>query len=142
MVKLILTMAAVPFFAPRATQEELAHIQGRMVHLIHRDVKQGFFSDVPEVLRIKVDLKPLVTLIRGEQFVRMQTMRGEDFLYIVFRSSLQLHSSRLMSILETLGYFLKTRFAIDLLSSDLGIDPLGGSQPQCSTRYLTSFLSV
>ena len=74
------------------------------------------------MLRLKLDLKPLVTLIRGEQFVRMQTMRGEDFSCVVFRSSLQLRSSRLLSIFETFGYFLKSRFAIDLLSSDLGID--------------------
>ncbi len=49
-------------------------------------------------------------------------MRGEDFSCVVFRSSLQLRSSRLLSIFETFGYFLKSRFAIDLLSSDLGID--------------------
>ena len=46
---------------------------------IHREVKQRFFLQIPEVLRIRIDVRHLVGQIRGEQYVRLQTMRGEDF---------------------------------------------------------------
>ncbi len=77
------------FTASIATREEPEHIHRGAVDGIHRDVKQRFFSQVPEVLRLRIDVKHLVGLIRGNmQHIRLQTMRGEDFTYVVVRSCL------------------------------------------------------
>ncbi len=52
--------------------------------------------------------------IRGEQYVRLQTMHGEDFTYVIVRSCLHLYSVRVLSVFETLTYYLKAKFAIDV----------------------------
>ena len=60
----------MPIFpTPVGTREELEHINRGTVDAVHRDVKQRFFTQVPEVLRIRVDVKHLVGLIRGEQYM-------------------------------------------------------------------------
>ena len=81
-----------------------------------------FFPQIPEVLRIRVDVRHLVGQIRGEQYVRLQTMRGEDFKYVLVRSCLHLHSIRVLSVFDTLTYYLKAKFAIDVCAADLTFD--------------------
>ena len=49
-------------------------------------------------------------------------MRGEDFTYVIVRSSLHLYSFRLLSIFETLACFLKAKFAIDVCAADLSVE--------------------
>ena len=115
------SMVSVSTF-PLATREELEHIRLGTVDSIHRDVKQRFFSQVPEVLRIRIDVKSLVALIRVEQYVKMQAMRCEDFTYVVLRNTLHLYSIRLIPILETLTYYLKAKFAIDIAAADLSLE--------------------
>ena len=41
----------------QATPEELDRIRSRTVDHIHRDVKQRFFNEIPEVMRLKLDFK-------------------------------------------------------------------------------------
>ena len=116
-------VSMMPIFpTPLSTREELEHINRGTVDAVHRDVKQRFFAQVPEVLRIRIDVKRLVGLIRGNQYVRLQTMRGEDFTYVIVRSSLHLYSFRLRFIFETLTYFLKEKFAIDVCAADLSVE--------------------
>ena len=56
-------------------------------------------------------------LIRGEQYVRLQAMRGEDFAFV-----LSLYSIRAMTVFQTLTYYLKAKFAIDISPGDLTFD--------------------
>ena len=49
-------------------------------------------------------------------------MRGEDFTYVVVRCSLHLYSTRVLSFFETLTYFLKAKFAIDVTAADLSVE--------------------
>ena len=74
------------------------------------------------MLRIRVDLRHLVGQIRGEQYVRLQTMRGEDFTYVLVRSCLHLYSIPVLSVFDTLAYYLKAKFAIDVSAADLTFD--------------------
>ena len=99
-----------------------ARVKGGTVDLIYRDVKQRFFLQIPEVLSIRVNVRDLVGLIRGEQYVRLQTMRGEDFAFVIVRTCLSLYNIRVMNVFDTLTYFLKAKFAIDILAGDLTFD--------------------
>ncbi len=73
------------FPTPVGTSDEHRQVSGGTVDSIHREVKQRFFLQISEVLRIRVDVRHLVGLIRGEQYVRLQAMRGEDFAFVLHR---------------------------------------------------------
>ena len=110
------------FSTPVGTSDEHRQVKGGTVDSIHREVKQRFFLQIPEVLRIRVNVRDLVGLIRGEQYVRLQTMRGEDFAFVIVRTCLSLYSIRVLNVFDTLTYFLKSKFAIDILAGDLTFD--------------------
>ena len=110
------------FPTPVGNSEEHKQIAGGTVDSIHRDIKQRFFPQIPEVLRIRVEVRHLVGQIRGEQYVRLQTMRGEDFTYVLVRSCLHLYSIWVRSVFDTLTYYLKAKFAIDVCAADLSFD--------------------
>ena len=110
------------FPTPVGTSEEHRQVTGGTVDSIHREVKQRFFLQIPEVLRIRIDVRNLVRMVRGEQYLRLQIMRGEDFAYVLVRTCLSLHSIRAMTIMDTLTYYLKSKFAIDIMAGDLTFD--------------------
>ena len=110
------------FPTPVGTSEEQRQVTGGTVDSIHREVKQRFFLQIPEVLRIRIDVRNLVRMVRGEQYLRLQIMRGEDFAYVLVRTCLSLHSIRAMTIMDTLTYYLKSKFAIDIMAGDLTFD--------------------
>ena len=110
------------FPTPVGTSDEHRQVSGGTVDSIHREVKQRFFLQIPEVMRFRVDVRHLVGLIRGEQYVRLQAMRGEDFAFVLVRTCLSLYSIRAMTVFETLTYYLKAKFAIDISPGDLTFD--------------------
>ena len=110
------------FPTPVGTSDEHRQVSGGTVDSIHREVKQRFFLQIPEVLRIRIEVRYLVGLVRGEQYVRLQSMRGEDFAFVLVRTCLSLYSIRAMAIFDTLTYFLKAKFAIDVSPGDLTFD--------------------
>ena len=110
------------FPTPVGTSEEHRQVTGDTVDSIHREVKQRFFLQIPEVLRIRIDVRNLVRMVRGEQYLRLQIIRGEDFAYVLVRTCLSLHSIRAMTIMDTLTYYLKSKFAIDIMAGDLTFD--------------------
>ena len=74
------------FPTPVGTSDEHRQVSGGTVDSIHREVKQRFFLQIPEVLRIRIEVRHLVGLVRGEQYVRLQAMRGEDFAFVLVRT--------------------------------------------------------
>ena len=90
------------FPVPVGTHEEQEHARRGTIDSIHKEVKQRFFPQMSEVLRIHIDVRHLVGNIRGEQYARLQTMRGEDFTYVMVRSCLHLDSIRALSVLRPL----------------------------------------
>ena len=115
-----LSMSLFP--TPVGTSDEHRQVSGGTVDSIHREVKQRFFLQIPEVMRFRVDVRHLVGLIRGGQYVRLQAMRGEDFAFVLVRTCLSLYSIRAMTVFETLTYYLKAKFAIDITPGDLTFD--------------------
>ena len=56
------------FPTPVGTSEEHRQVTGGTVDSIHREVKQRVFLQIPEVLRIRIDVRNLVRMVRGEQY--------------------------------------------------------------------------
>ena len=54
--------------------------------------------------------------------MRLQSMRGQDFTYVIVRSCLHLYSVRVLSVFETLTYYLKAKFAIDVCAAELTVE--------------------
>ncbi len=129
------------FPTPVGTSDEHRQVSGGTVDSIHREVKQRFFLRVPEVLRIRVDVRNLVRMVRGEQYLRLQIMRGVDFAYVIVRSCLSLYRIRVMTIMDTLTYYLKSKFSIDILAGELTFD-LPRNAPVSLTYSLLDVLFV
>ena len=110
------------------------------VDSIHREVKQRFFLQIPEVLRIRIDVRHLVGQIRGEQYVRLQTMR-EDFAFVLVRTCLSLYSIRVLTVFGTMMYYLKAKFAFDVCPGDLTFD-LPRNAPVSASYTLLDVLFV
>ena len=134
------TMSIFP--APVGNSDEHRQIQGGTVDSIHREIKQRFFLQIPEVLRIRVDVRHLVGQIRGEQYVRLQTMRGEDFAYVLVRTCIHLHSIRVLTVFETLMYYLKAKFAIDVCAADLTFDLARNAPCFCLIHAVGRFICL
>ena len=129
------------FPVPVGNCEEHEQVRGGTVDSIHREIKQRFFLQIPEVLRIRIDVRHLVGQIRGEQFVRLQTMRVEDFAFVLVRTCSSLYSIHVLTIFDTLMYYLKAKFAIDVSAGDLTFD-LPRNAPVSASYTLLDVLFV
>ena len=65
-------------------------------------------------MRLKLDLKQLVAVIRGDQYTRMMSAKGEDFIYVICHQSIQLWRYQLIHVFEKWGGYLNVHFGLDL----------------------------
>ena len=85
---LVNSMATVNVFTP--TQEEYDKIQSGTVDTIPRELKLRILNETPEIVRIRVDLRQCVALLRGDRYVGSQQAKGQDFQFIVVQPATQL----------------------------------------------------
>ena len=64
------------------TEEETRHVNEGTCDQIPRDQKERIFAMLPATLRFRVDLRPFLTLVRGDLFVKLAASRGDDMCYI------------------------------------------------------------
>ena len=107
--------------SPLVPGPEFAHVLKGTIHMIHDDIKDGYVYNTPDFMRFHFDVKELVCRIRGEQFGRLLTMRGEDFSLVVVRQRFQLSQTLVCEILELLREFLLYRCGTSLSVVDLTI---------------------
>ena len=107
--------------SPLVPGPEFAHVLTGTIHMIHDDIKDGYVYNTPDFMRFHFDVKELVCRIRGEQFGRLLTMRGEDFSLVVVRQRFQLSQTLVCEILELLREFLLYRCGTSLSVADLTI---------------------
>ena len=63
------------------TEEETRHVNEGTCDQIPRDRKERIFAMLPATLRFRVDLRPFLTLVRGDLFVKLAASRGDDLCY-------------------------------------------------------------
>ena len=67
-------------FAPRP--EEIPRIQNGTVTLLPVEDKQRVLDLLQEVIRFRIEVGNLVSMLRGDAFVRTNRAVGEDFMYV------------------------------------------------------------
>ena len=65
------------------TDEEIRHVNEGTCDQIPRDQQERILAMLPATLRFRVDLRPFLTLVRGDLFVKLAASRGDDLCYIL-----------------------------------------------------------
>ena len=118
------------------TLEELHHVNGQTVHQIARDQKERCLFQVAETIRFRLEMRPLVALIRGEMFVRHQLARGEDLCMFIVIPSMRLYRFEVQNILGEVQETLHRRFNIYLHHNDLSLEQGDGNPVNRSYNFL------
>ena len=102
---LVDSMAIVNVFTP--TQEECDKIQSGTVDTIPREVKLRILNEIPEIVRINVDMRQCVALLRGDHYVGSQQAKGQDFLFIIVQPATQLWGFGISNLLGQISEYLR-----------------------------------
>ena len=106
--------ASNPRFTP--TAEELYHVGHQSCHTLR------CLPQIAEVLRFRLEFKPVVSLIRGEMYARQAIARGDDMCYIVVIPSSRLYRFEVANILGEVQDTLNRRYGIYVHHSDLTME--------------------
>ena len=129
-------MAEVPNLRFTPTAEELYHVGHQSCNTIPRGVKERCLSAVAEVLRFRFELKPVVSLLRGEMYARQAIARGDDMCYIVVLSSIRLYRFEVGNILGEVQDTINRRYGIYLHHSDLTLEQADGNPVNRGYNFL------
>ena len=110
-----------------ATAEELYHVGHQSCHTITRGIKERCPAQIAEVLMFRLELKPVVSLIRGEMYARQAIARGDDMCYIVVIPSIRLYRFEVANILGEVQDTLNRRYGIYVHHSDLNMEQADGN---------------
>ena len=81
------------------TAEELYHVRHQTCNIIPRGAKERCLSPIAEVLRFRLELRPVIALLRGELYARQAIARGDDMCYMVVIPSIKLYRFEVGNIL-------------------------------------------
>ena len=93
-------------------------------------------SQVAEVLRFRLDLKPVVSLLRGGLYARQTTARGDDLCYVVVIPSIRLYRFEVGNILGEVQDTINRRYGIYLHHSDLSMEQADGNPVNRGYNFL------
>ena len=93
-------MTEVASFGFTPTAEELYHVGHQTCNIIPRGAKERCLSQVAEVLRFRLELRPVIALLRGELYARQAIARGDDMCYMVVIPSIRLYRFEVANILK------------------------------------------
>ena len=113
-------------FAPRS--EELPRIRNGTVTLIPVEDKQRVLDLLQEVLRFRIELGCLISLLRGDAYLRTRKALGEDFCYVSTQPTERLSNVPVAFVLQKLATFLGIRHGLDVRPGDLHFEISGGEQ--------------
>ena len=114
-------MTEVASFQFTPTAEELYHV-GHQTCNVTRGAKERCLSQVAEVLRFRLELKPVIALLRGELYARQAIARGDDMCCMVVIPSIRLYRFEVANILEEVQDTINRRYGIYLHHSDLSME--------------------
>ena len=109
------------------TLEELHHVSGQSCDRIARDQKERCLYQVAETIRFRLEMKPLLALIRGEMYVRQTMVRGDDLCMFLVIPSIRLYRFQVANILGEVQETLHRRYGIYVHHSDLTMEQGDGN---------------
>ena len=115
-------MTEVVSFRFTPTAEELYHVGHQTCNIIPRGAKERCLSQIAEVLRFRLELKPVIALLRGELYARQAIARGDDMCYMVVIPSIRLYRFEVGNILGEVQDTINRRYGIYLHHSDLTLE--------------------
>ena len=111
-------------FAP--PPEEIPRIQNGTVTLLPVEGKQRVLDLLQEVIRFRIEVGNLVSMLRGDAFVRSKRSVGEDFIYVSTQPTEHMSNVPVAFLLQKLARFLEVRFGLDVRPADLNFEIPGG----------------
>ena len=96
------------------TAEELYHVGHQSCNTIPRGVKERCLAQIAEVLRFRLELRPVISLLRGETYARQAIARGDDMCYMVVIPSIRLYRFEVGNILGEVQDTINRRYGIYL----------------------------
>ena len=107
-------MAIVNVFTP--TQEECDKIQSGTVDTIPNELKLRILNEIPEVVRISVDMRQCVALLRGDRYVGSQQAKGQDFKFVTIQPATQLWRFTLSNWFGQMSEFSQHTYRVDFVA--------------------------
>ena len=92
------------------TDEEIRHVNEGTCDQIPRDQKERILAMLPATLRFRVDLRPFLTLVRGDLFVKLAASRGDDLCYILLLPAHNLWKYQVRNLLGEVAEMISKRF--------------------------------
>ena len=121
------TMADISNSRFTPTAEELYHVGHQSCNTIPRRVKERCLAQIAEVLRFRLELKPVISMPRGEMYARQAIARGDDMCYMVVIPSIRLYRFEVGNILGEVQDTINRRYGIYLHHSDLSMEQADGN---------------
>ena len=109
------------------TAEELYHVRHQACTNIPRGTKERCLAQIAEVLRFRPELRPVISLLRGELYTRQAIARGDDMCYMVVIPSIKLYRFEVCNILGEVQDTINRRYGIYLHHSDLSMEQADGN---------------
>ena len=129
-------MTEVASFRFTPTAEELYHVGHQTCNIIPRGAKERCLSQVAEVLRFRLELRPVIALLRGELYARQAIARGDDMCYMVVVPSIRLYRFEVANILGEVQDTINRRYGIYLHHSDLSMEQADGNPVNRGYNFL------
>ena len=93
------------------SEDEIRHVNEGTCDQISRAQQERILALLP-TMRFRVDLRPFLTLVREDLFVRMATLRGEDFCYILLIPACNLWKYQVCNIMGEMAEMISKGFGI------------------------------
>ena len=100
------------------TDEEIRHVNEGTCDQIPREQQERILVMLPATLRFRVDLRPFLTLVRGDLFVKLTASRGDDLCYIILLPAHNLWKYQVCNLLGEVAEMISKRFGIYAHFSD------------------------
>ena len=130
------TMADISNSRFTPTAEELYHVGHQSCNTIPRGVKERCLAQIAEVLRFRLELRPVISLLRGELYARQAIARGDDMCYMVVIPSIKLYRFEVGNILGEVQDTINRRYGIYLHHSDLSMEQADGNPVHRGYNFL------
>ena len=86
---------------------------------ISRELKLRILNEMPEVVRISVDMRQCVALLRSDCYVGTQQVKEQDCQFIIVQPATQLWRFTLSNLFDQMSEYMTHQFGLHVHFSDL-----------------------
>ena len=125
------------------SDEEIRHVNEGTCDQIPREQQERILAMLPATMRFRVNLRPFLTLVRGDLFVELAASRGDDLCYILLLPAHNLWKYQVCNIMGEVAEMISKRFGIYVHFSDLELATWDGQPiPRKYTMLEVTFSSL